>query len=162
MGNAHRAWCGAYVACDDDGASAQMSNAVVAAERWLFSTLAASAALAALVGNRIFGDLVPPNTVFPLVFYTLPGARDNLMTLNANFIWSELPYTVRYVDKVESYVTLEAGATAIENALSRASGSNVSGVICASIYRAPFKMTEIDKDGSTLCHLGGFYDLYVQ
>lgn len=139
-----------------------MSNAIVAAEKWLYGVLTADGTLAGLVATRVYFELIPDRTPYPYIYATMPGAEDDLQTLEARRIWSVLPYVVRYVDNVESYTLLEPGAAAIESTLTRASGSNVSGVIMASIYRRPFKMTEIAKDGFLVCQLGGFYDLYVQ
>lgn len=139
-----------------------MANAVVAAERWLYSVLSGSAALTAVVGTRIYGHNVPPGTTYPLAYFTMPASADNLLTADANIVWSPLVYAVRVIGKVESYVPLEAGAAAIETALHKASGSNVSGVVCACIVEAPFVLMEIDRDGFELRHLGSLARLYVQ
>lgn len=139
-----------------------MANAIVAAERWLYGVLTGNATLTGLVGTRVYGQVVPPEASYPLVYYTLAAAADNLLTHNAVVIWSPLVYAVRYVAKAESYTMLETGAAAIETALSRASGSNVSGVVVGCIYQAPFAMVELDRDGYEMRHLGGLYRLHVQ
>lgn len=139
-----------------------MSNEIVAAERWLFSALSGSAALAAVVGTRIYGHKVPIGTTYPLAYFTMPAAADDFLTVEANRVWSTFVYAVRVIGKVESYVPLETGAAAIETALHKASGTNVSGVIYAAIKEAPFAMIETDRDGAELRHLGGLFRLYVQ
>lgn len=139
-----------------------MANAIVAAERWLYGVLSADATLTGIVGARIYSRVVPPGAAYPLVFYTMPGAGDNRLTLEAVRVWSELIYAVRIINKTESYIGLEAGASAIEDALSRASGSTVSGTIVACVYQAPYELVEIDRDGFELRALGGLYRLFVQ
>lgn len=139
-----------------------MSNELVAAERWLFSTLTGDATLTGIVGSRVYGHVVPPTAARPYVFYTKAAAADDYLTMEANRIWANFVYAVRIVNKTESYVSLEAGADAIEAALHRESGSNVSGVIVACVRQAPFDLIEIDQDGSQLRGLGGLYRLFVQ
>jgi hypothetical protein len=138
-----------------------MANEIVAAERWLYTVLKNDATLNTLVAGRVFSDVVKPGTPYPLVFYTMTAAI-NRQTLQGYIIWAELVYIVRYVHRVESYVALEAGATAIEAALHRASGTNVSGVVVSCVYDEPFKQPEIDPDGSQIRSLGGQYRLNVQ
>lgn len=138
-----------------------MSNAIVAADRWLHTVLAG------IASGGVHGHVVPSvqngaTVSTPYVFYTLAAAADNLLTGNAYVVWSPLVYAVRVVDRVESYTLLEADAAQIETALSRASGSNVSGVVLGCIYQAPFMLNELDPDGTRLLHLGGIYRLYVQ
>lgn len=139
-----------------------MSNALVAAERWLYSTLLADSTLAGLVGGRIYSEIVPPGTTYPVIFYTSPGAGDNRNTIDSRVIWEELIYAVRVIDKVESYLPLESGATAIEAALSHASGINISGDIMASVYQSPFRLMSVDRDGFQIRELGGIFRLYVR
>lgn len=138
-----------------------MSNPIVAADRWLFGVLTG------IASGGVHGHVVPSKqdgvaVSLPYVFYTLAATADNLLTGDANIVWSPLVYSVRYVDKADSYVPLETGAAAITAALHKASGSNVSGVIAGCVYEAPFAMAELDSDGTQIRHLGGLYRLYVQ
>lgn len=137
-------------------------NAIVAANKWLYSVLTGDATLVGLVGTRVYSDIVPDGAALPYVFYSLATPGDNLLTVNAEVVWSPLVYVVRIVALVESYNTLETGAAAIEAALSRASGSNASGVVAGCIYEAPFAMLEINNAGYQLRQLGGRYRLFVQ
>ncbi len=139
-----------------------MANAIVAAERWLYATLTGDATLAGIVGNRVYGHVVPGGATVPYVFYSFQGAPDDTTTINAETIWSELVYAVRMVSKVESFTTVEAGAAAIHGAIHRERGSNISGDILACVQERPFAMIELDRDGFELRHLGGLYRLYVQ
>lgn len=139
-----------------------MANELVAAERWLYSTLTGDATLAGIVGNRVYGHVVPPNATRPYLFYTLAAAADDYTTLNATRIWAEFVYAVRIVNKTESYPSLETAAAAIDAALHRESGSNVSGAIVGCVRQSPFALVEIDQDSSQVRHLGGVYRLFVQ
>jgi hypothetical protein len=139
-----------------------MADPVVAVERFLYTTLTGDATLAAIVGTRVFGHAVPPAATRPYVFYTLVDPGEDLSEVGAVRIWSNMIYVVRIVNKTESYPSLEAGSTAITNALHRASGSNISGAVVACIKEAPFAFIEIDQDGSQLRHLGSRFRLFVQ
>lgn len=139
-----------------------MADPLVAAERFLYGTLTADATLIGIVGNRVYGHVVPPSATRPYVFYTLVDPGEDASEVSAIRIWSNMIYTVRLVNKTESYASLEAGSSAITAALHRASGSNISGVIVGCIKEAPFALLEIEPDGSQLRHLGGRFRLYVQ
>ena len=139
-----------------------MSNEVVAAERWLYATLTGDATLAGIVGTRVYGYIVPAGVPTPFVLWTMPGAGNDRNTLNGVRIWADMLYAVRLVDEVEDYIPLEAGAAAIDAALHRASGSNVSGTIVSCVREAPFAMPELRESGPQLRHLGGLYRLNVQ
>ena len=144
-----------------------MANAILAAERWLYGVLTADDTLEGLIGTKVFSDVIPEyqngaTISAPYVYFTLASPGANLLSVGSHLVWSPLLYTVRYVDRTDDYTVLEEGATAVQDALHRASGSNISGTVLACIYEAPFKMTEIDRDGSIVLHLGGMYRLFVQ
>lgn len=144
-----------------------MSNEVVAVDRWLYTTLTGDATVSGIVGTKAFGHFVPEAQggsaiAPPYVLWTMPGAGNDVNTLNGVRIWADMLYAVRLVAKVEGFLSLEAGAAAIDAALHRASGSNVSGTIVACVREAPFAMPEIENDGAQLWHLGGLYRLNVQ
>ncbi len=138
-------------------------NPVVAADKWLYRTLAADETLQVSVSHRVYAHIVPEGGgSYPFVLITLPGAGRNVNTLEGIRVWTDMLYAVRMVGKVQSYAALEDGAYAIEEALSRASGTNESGNIISSIYEAPFAMMEIDRDGYEVRHLGILARLHVQ
>lgn len=139
-----------------------MANEIVAVDRWFHAVLTADGTLAGLVGTRAYGHTVPPEATLPFVFWTMVSAGNDLSTVNATRIWTDPLYAVRYVADVESFVALETGAAAIDAALHRASGSNVSGTIVGCVREGPFAMPEIRQDGAQLRHLGGLYRVFVQ
>lgn len=142
-------------------------NEIVAAEEWIYTKLAAMPAITGYVGSKIFGHIVPDSlngvrVVPPYVLFTMAGTADNVNTVEAVTVWSELVYAIRVVAKVESYKPLAVPAGAIKSALHRSRGSNVNGIVVSSVNQAPFSMIEIDRDGFTLRHLGGLYRISVQ
>ncbi len=137
-------------------------NPVVAADKWLYRTLAADETLQVLVSYRVYAHIVPEGGSYPLVLITLPSPGTNLTTLEGNFVWSDMLYAVRLVDTVQNYSALEAGAYAIQQILNKGKGENESGQILSSIYESPFAMMEIDRDGFEVRHLGGIYRLHVK
>lgn len=139
-----------------------MANEIVAVDRWFHAVLTADVTLAGLVGAKAYGHTVPPEAAPPYLFWTIASPGIDLSTVNATRIWTNPLYAVRYVAQMESFVALEGGAAAIDVALHRASGSNVSGTIVGCVREGPFAMPEIRQDGSELRHLGGLYRVFVQ
>lgn len=139
-----------------------MANEIAAVDRWFYTVLTGDATLAGLVGTKAYGHTVPVEAVSPYLFWTILSPGNDLSTVNATRIWTDPLYAVRYVAAAEGYLPLEAAAAAIDAALHRASGSNVSGTIVGCVRESPFAMPEIRQDGSELRHLGGLYRVFVQ
>ena len=92
------------------------STAVGAAEQWIYQTLAADAALAVLVGGRIYSVLAPQTTAYPMVvFACLTGVDTN--ALAAQRVLTQLRYAVHCADKAGSIAGLDAIARRVDQLL---------------------------------------------
>jgi hypothetical protein len=132
-----------------------------AASKWLYTTLAADSALAAVVSTRIYADLAPQAAAHPLVVFQFQGGVD-FQAVGAIRIWSNLELLIRGIDQTTTYTAnLRTIAKRIDAVLHAASGSNVDGVIIACTRLRPFQLTELT-DGVQYRHLGGFYRLLAQ
>lgn len=136
------------------------------AKRWLRATLAADAALVALVGGalspRICDGPAPEGTAYPcVVFLPYTPGRD-LSVIGGIRVWSELPYVVKAVHQAESYADpLQTLAERIDALLHRASGEVDGGRVIACVRVSPLEYPEV-KNSVQYRHLGGIYKLQVQ
>lgn len=135
---------------------------VVTVDRWLYGVITGDATLAGIIGTRAYGHSVPPEAEPPFVMWTLASPGEDVMTVNTTRIWANPLYDIRLVMAAEDYTPLETGVAALDAALHRASGSNVSGVIVGCVREAPFAMPEFGQGASQLRHLGGRYRIFVQ
>lgn len=138
-----------------------------AAEAWLYSTLAADSALAAVVGTRIYNTRRPTGSAFPLVIFQHQGGRD-LTMLGAVRVWSQLTYLVRGI--VEVFDANEQGsfegsaktiADRIDAVLHGKSGTNGSGTVYTCVRDQTFQLVET-VDGRQFRHLGGIYMIHAR
>ena len=135
-----------------------MSTETVLAETWLYATLKANTTLTALIGGssapRIYSAVIPQGAALPAVVFQQMSGED-LLTLNAYRVWSDLVYLVKGIAQAGGFVALDVIAAQIDTALHRTSGTGV-----ASCYRErPFSYVETDEAGSgqQFRHLGGIY-----
>lgn len=134
-----------------------MSTETVLAETWLYTTLKANATLTALIGGsttpRIYSAVVPQGAALPAVVFQQMSGED-LLTLNAYRVWSDLVYLVKGIAQAGGFVALDGIAAQIDVSLHRVSGTGV-----AACYRErPFTYVEPETaDGQQYRHLGGIY-----
>lgn len=130
------------------------------AERWLYTTLAADAALGSVVSTRIYSSVAPQSSTLPCVVFQQQAARD-VMGSGPYRYHSTMLYTVRVIDEAGGWGTVEASADRIDAVLHAASGTATGGTIVACVREQPFSMVE-SIDGRTFRHLGGIYRLWLQ
>lgn len=137
-----------------------MSTETVLAETWLYTTLKADAALTALIGGatapRIFSAVIPQEAALPAVVFQQMAGED-MLTLNAHRVWSDVTYLVKAVDQVNGFPALDAIAGLIDTALHRASGTGAA----ACWRERPFAYVEQD-GGVQYRHLGGIYRIFAR
>lgn len=140
-----------------------MSDAVHSyiAEKWLYQTLAADAALVAATGGRIWADVAQeaaPSGVW--VLYTAQVSTD-LAVVGARIVWSEGTYIVRAMTEGPSYAPLLATAERIHALLHGQRGEVDEGTVISCTRVAPFRLTQT-VDGRSFRQLGGFYRVVTQ
>jgi hypothetical protein len=143
-------------------------NEPVAADQWIFDTLAADATLTALIGGstapRIYNEQPPQNAtnVFPCVIYQMQSAVD-LMWVGPRRVWSDMLYLVRGVHETSSYGgSLLTIAERIDQDLHATPNgdSNAYGVIWNCVGEQPFRLPEV-RDGRNFRHFGRIYRIYA-
>lgn len=132
-----------------------------AIDRWLNTVLAADAALAAVVGTRIYADQAPDSAPLPVVIYQVQSSRD-LMALGAHRVWANTLYVVRGIAQTIAYGgNLITIADRIDAVLHAASGSTVEGEVYECVREGEFRMTET-ANGVQYRHLGGLYRILAK
>jgi len=123
------------------------------AEAWITDVLNGNAAL---VGDRVYAYMAPPDAVFPyIVFNFVSGVP--LAVVNAIKIWEEMIYQVKAIGKTSSPASLEAIATKIEELLHRKQGTVTNGEVLTSQHEAAVSYPELGDNGVRYHHLGGLY-----
>lgn len=127
--------------------------------KWLVTTLQGDAALAALVGTRVYRDVAPESAALPFVIFWNTGGHD-VLGVGGIRILSELTFTVEGVCDGASATNLEAIVTRLYALLDRASGVTTAARILSCIREATTDSTDID-GGRLFPRLGGDYRLQV-
>lgn len=131
----------------------------LAAEKWLYTVLAADGALAAVVSTRIYADRIPQDVAspYPCVVFGHLSAVD-LMGVGAYRIWANTLYVVRGIAEAESFLgNAKTIADRIDAVLHATSGATSEGTVWACTRESPFRMAETSAGGRNFVHLGGVY-----
>lgn len=137
-------------------------NETLAAEQWLYTTLAAASALTAIVSTRIYADEVPQTATYPLVRFAFLSAVDRPVAGGARML-SNLLYQVEVIAQASSFAgNLATAAAALDAAIHAKNGSASAGTIVACVREEPFRAAEMGEGGLPFRRLGGRYRLLVQ
>ncbi len=131
------------------------------AEQWLYSVLSGDAALAALVGTRIYGYVAPTGSASPFVIYSHQGSHD-VRGVGAVRILNSMVYQVKGVGQGSSMSAVKAIADRIDALLHATSGTTDDGRILSCVREQTISYVEIDPSGMRWDHCGGLYRLQVQ
>lgn len=135
-----------------------------AIDRWIYGTLTADTALAAVVGTRVYADQAPqttPAVTMPVVVFQWQGGAD-LMVIGGVRVWTNAVYLIRGIDEAQTWGgDLKTIADRIDAVLHRGSGTNADGVVYAAVREQPFRMPET-AGGKSYRHLGGLYRIYAK
>jgi hypothetical protein len=149
-----------------------MANELVGAEAYLFAKLSGDAALAAIVGARIYRQVAPdkdPATgltpAYPLIAFHRQGGIDTIGP-GATRIFAKPLYLVRVLGEAGGIAALRAAADRIDAVLTDTTPETITvgGVayaISGCCREQPFDMTEF-VEGRRIEHLGGLYRIYLR
>lgn len=129
-----------------------------AADKWLYTTLSGDAALAAIVGTRVYDTLAPEGSAFPCVVFSYQGGHD-VHTNGPGRVMVSALYQVKVIGKDGAFSELTSAAERIDELLHARHGSNTDGLAWA-VREQPIKYMETDS-GVRYYHLGGLYRIYV-
>ncbi len=131
------------------------------AAKWLYTTLAADATLAALVGTRIYEDIGPEGAGYPRIVFQMQSPGSDTLGVGARRVWTPLLYIVRGIVQDDRYTSdLETIATRIDALLHDRQVEVTNGRI-KSYRERPFRRPE-RTDETEYRHLGGEYRLLTQ
>ena len=131
---------------------------LVTVETWLYTRLANNAVG---VSDRVYADVAPRGSTFPLVIYQLQTPKD-VMTLSGVRIMTRGTWIVKAVMPTQSFGDLSEIAELIDSRLHRQRYTIAGeGIVLACVREAPFKMTEVT-DGLPIRYLGGMYRIQAQ
>lgn len=133
-----------------------MSDVIGVSAAWIKSTLDNAVG----VSDRVYFDVAPQDTSFPLAIYQYQSGTDT-MVVNAHRVFSDMAWIVKAVDRETSLATLRNVAGSIDAALHRASGTADGGTVLYCTREAPFQLTE-EIDGIIYRHLGGVYRIVAK
>lgn len=114
----------------------------MSADSWIYSTLVADSTLQTYVGSRIYQDLAPEGTAYPLIVFNLVDVipdenayADNIMDIER--------WDIRVIVKENSYANAKTIASQIRTLLHKASATG----IVASRFIQALRLTEHDSSG---------------
>lgn len=134
---------------------------------WLYATLAADSALAALVGGpgspRIFSELAPSGSAFPLVLFTLQSSTDVVGATESTRIMIDAVYAVTAIAETGTWVgDLQDIADRIDAALHSSVGGIVDSTTVFTSHRIQGLRLLEERDGRQFRRLGGIYRIYAR
>jgi len=129
-----------------------------ASETWLYERLSGDAALADLVGDRIFDGVGRPDAVYPFVVFQFQGGHD-VAGVSAQRLMGQEVYLVKAVGRAASYADLKPVAKRIDELLHRQRGVTADGTVWACVREQPFKNVYVE-NRIQYRQLGGLYRLF--
>lgn len=133
-------------------------NEVFRVYEWIYSTLAADATVASLVGARIYAGAAPQDAALPVVIFNHMAGNDLVGVGTARVLNNSL-YQVKGVTKGRSHAVGQQIADAIDAALH---GQNVSadGIRVGCVREQAIVYGQSD-NGEEFRHAGGIYRIFA-
>ena len=134
--------------------------------RFIRMKLLQNAALTALVSQRVYRDVAPPEADYPYVVMTLLNAND-LEVIGGIRVWADLLWQVEFWSRTNDDGVIAAGAAEIDAALHDTSGSMTgstygSGNVWAVVRERPIVLPPEIEGGVIWRRGGGEYRQLVQ
>jgi len=139
-----------------------MSADLTRIDEWLYSTLSANITLNTAVSGRIYGDMAPQGTNYPLILFSFLGGADKVLTFKSRF--TNAIYLIRAVGKGSSYNSVESLADLVDILLSQIpdNGTVVRDIRISSCTREQPHQRKDMENGVPVVYLGGFYRIRYQ
>lgn len=131
-------------------------------DEWLTTTLLAASSVTDVVGSRVYGELAPPSSTWPMVLFQHQASTD-VMGSDQTRIMVDALYVVRGVHRAASFGgAVQDLADAITATLHRADGTVADGVVFACTRERPFRLVDTDDGGAQYRHAGGIFRILCQ
>ena len=130
-------------------------------EQWLYTTLAADATVASVVGTRIYADEAPQESTFPMIIFAHIGNVDVLRS-GANGRMAKNIFLVRAIDKGSSTAgTIKTVADRFDPLL-LVQNVTVDGVKIAYVQHDQHAIRKDSSDGIPVSYIGSYYLVFTQ
>jgi hypothetical protein len=114
---------------------------ILNADRWLHTQLTTDSQLATALSGRIYIDIAPQDTQYPLAIMTFVTARQ-VGNMSADRVMDDELWQIAIWTDKPSYIELESIADRIRSVIHKASGTGVVG----AIYEGERRLMEQDGD----------------
>ena len=114
---------------------------ILNADRWLYTQLTTDSQLATTLGGRIYIDIAPQDTQYPLAIMTFVTARQ-VSNMSADRVMDDELWQIAIWTDKPSYTELESIADRIRSVIHKASGTGVVG----AVYEGERRLMEQDGD----------------
>jgi hypothetical protein len=114
---------------------------ILNADRWIYTQLTTDSQLAAALGGRVYIDVAPQNTQYPVAIMTFVTARQ-VVNMSADRVMDDELWQIAIWTDRPSYTELESIADRIRSVIHKASGSGVVG----AVYEGERRLMEQDGD----------------
>jgi hypothetical protein len=129
---------------------------IIEARIWIESQLAASAAVAAAVGDRFYEHPAPRNVAYPLITHQFQASPQSVMLVGTAILWWNLRFIIRAITDTNNADALSPAVIAIFDALHGTAGPTINAQIVSCTQQRGFYMTEVDASNEYI-HSGGEY-----
>jgi len=131
--------------------------------KWIYGTLTGDAALAAIVGTRVYEDVAPQGAAMPYIVFQMQSPGNDLNALGSRRVIATPLYVIRGIAQTASYTgnlaTIAERIDVLLHGQQQRVGTNDGYVWC---YRErPFRLAEV-RDGIQYRHSGGVYRILTQ
>jgi len=139
-----------------------MSADITRIDEWMYNLFKNNGSVNSLVGGRIYGDMAPQGTTYPLVLFAFLGGADKVITFRSRF--TNAIYLVRAVGRGSSFEPLEPIADRLDALLGTVpdNGTIVRDIRIASCSREQPHQRKDMENGVATVYLGGFYRVRYQ
>lgn len=141
-----------------------MNEPTSRADEWIRNTLKADTTLTALLGGsanpRLYADVAPQgSTAFPVCIWQLQGAGPDVRPNGRDFVYANLLFLVKAIDKGGSYP--QAVADRVMTLLDNQSGTATGGTIIYCRREMPWRVTDVDTSGVMFKSVGATFRVWV-
>lgn len=114
---------------------------ILNADRWLYTQFTTDSQLATALGGRVYVDVAPQDTQYPLAIMTFVTARQ-VGNMSADRVMDDELWQIAIWTDKTSYTELESIADRVRSVIHKASGSGIIG----AVYEGERRLVEQDGD----------------
>lgn len=117
---------------------------ILNADKWLTSTLKGDTAFAAVMGTRIYAEIAPRGTTYPLTTIQMVGPAEQIGNAYDDRIMDEEIWQIDLAAQANSYSGLEVAADRARALLHKTTGTGVIACVYAGNLRFAEEVAGVD------------------